>query len=151
MKKFCYVIGFFVCSFCFVSNVSIAQESPDGYNKNSVYPVNDAYKMYTKQVWRRVDMEEKRNLPFLPMPGCGEQMSRCSLVMLDLYLNVSWISRRLRTSTSLFWTHSAATLSPFICSQKKRYRPTGGIWARMEYWRIQSFSRCETRCTSTRN
>ena len=69
MKKFCYVIGLFVCATIFITTESVAQEDYNGLNEDSVYPVNDAYKMYKKIVWRRMDLEEKRNLPFFSRNG----------------------------------------------------------------------------------
>lgn len=69
MKKFCYVIGLFVCFALFNVELSNAQEKSDGYNKDSVYPVNEAYKMFKKTVWRRIDLEEKQNAPFFSRNG----------------------------------------------------------------------------------
>ena len=69
MKKFCYVIGLFVCFALFNIESSSAQEKSDGYNQNSVYPVNEAYKMFKKTVWRRIDLEEKQNAPFFSRNG----------------------------------------------------------------------------------
>jgi gliding motility associated protien GldN len=69
MKKCCYVIGLFVCISFLTINNTVAQEKSDGYNRDSVYPVNEAYKMYKRTVWRRMDMEEKRNMPFFSRNG----------------------------------------------------------------------------------
>lgn len=69
MKKFCYVIGLFVCFALFATESSRAQEKSDGYNKDSVRPVNEAYKMFKKTVWRRMDLEEKQNAPFFSRNG----------------------------------------------------------------------------------
>lgn len=69
MKKFCYVIGLFVCFALFNIESSSAQEKVGGYDKDSVYPVNEAYKMFKKTVWRRIDLEEKQNAPFFSRNG----------------------------------------------------------------------------------
>lgn len=64
-----------ICVLLFVSiivsvtpNDSLAQES-DGYNELSVYPVNDAYIMWKKTLWRQMDLKEKQNLPFFSQNG----------------------------------------------------------------------------------
>ena len=69
MKKICYVI--FVCgTFLLVgSNVAVSQEVDDGYNPDSVYPVHESYMMFKKTLWRRMDLEEKQNMPFFSRNG----------------------------------------------------------------------------------
>lgn len=69
MKKFCYVIGLFVCFVMVTTPTVVAQELADGYNKDSVRPVNEAYKMFKRTVWRRMDLEEKQNAPFFSRNG----------------------------------------------------------------------------------
>lgn len=68
MKNFCYVLGLFVLMISFANDVN-AQESDDGYNPDSVYPVNESYKMFKRIVWRRIDMNEKQNAPFFSRNG----------------------------------------------------------------------------------
>ncbi len=41
-----------------------AQEQTMAYNPNSVYPVHEENKLYSRQVWRRMDLKEKQNWPF---------------------------------------------------------------------------------------
>lgn len=69
MKKFCYVIC--LGAFLMVAgiDVSYAQEKASGYNPNSVYPVHNAYIMFKKTLWRRMDLEEKQNSPFFSRNG----------------------------------------------------------------------------------
>ncbi len=67
MKNLCYVLSLFVLlSF---SNEVFAQETPNGYNPDSVYPVHESYKMFKRVVWRRIDMKEKQNAPFFSRNG----------------------------------------------------------------------------------
>lgn len=65
MKKFCYVLSLL----SLLSVCAVAQESDSGYNPDSVYPVHESYKMYKRDIWRRVDLEEKQNLPFFARNG----------------------------------------------------------------------------------
>ena len=65
MKKICYVFGLL-----FILSASLmAQESSSGYNPNSVYPVHESYKMFKREVWRRIDLKEKQNAPFYSRNG----------------------------------------------------------------------------------
>ena len=52
----------------FLPSSSFSQES-DGYNELSVYPVNDAYIMWKKTLWRQMDLKEKQNQPFFSING----------------------------------------------------------------------------------
>lgn len=65
MNRISLLFGCMVILLC-VSYPSMvnAQESESGYNPNSVHPVHKSYKMYSKTIWRRIDLEEKQNLPF---------------------------------------------------------------------------------------
>ncbi len=68
MKKFGYVLSLIVL-LSGLSTSLVAQESSDGYNPDSVYPVHESYKMFKKVVWRRIDMNEKQNAPFFSRNG----------------------------------------------------------------------------------
>ena len=69
MKKFCYVSMLIAFMWIATFDVSYAQENNTGYNPNSVHPVNNAYIMYKKTLWRRMDLEEKQNAPFFSRNG----------------------------------------------------------------------------------
>lgn len=69
MKKFCYVLSLGVLLWLASLDVSYAQEKNSGYNPNSVYPVHNAYVMFKKTLWRRMDLEEKQNAPFFSRNG----------------------------------------------------------------------------------
>jgi len=62
MNKFGYVTVFLLLTIPFI-RVN-AQEEPLAYNPHSVYPVHEENKLYSRQVWRRMDLKEKQNWPF---------------------------------------------------------------------------------------
>lgn len=64
MNKISYVCGFLIVLFSLIFSEKIVAQEGSGYNPNSVYPVHKSYKMYSKTIWRRIDLEEKQNLPF---------------------------------------------------------------------------------------
>lgn len=64
MKKFSYVLCFVFFLFVIGLNDTYAQERDNGYDPNSVYPVHEAYLMYKRTLWRRMDLREKQNSPF---------------------------------------------------------------------------------------
>ncbi|MGK7392963.1 MAG: gliding motility protein GldN [Candidatus Cyclobacteriaceae bacterium M3_2C_046] len=64
MKKLVYVIILLGAFFLTDLSVALAQESPSGYNPNSIRPVHQDYMMYKRRVWRRMDLREKQNKPF---------------------------------------------------------------------------------------
>ncbi|WP_109833006.1 type IX secretion system ring subunit PorN/GldN [Reichenbachiella versicolor] len=65
MKKFCYVLSLLTI----LSVAAFAQEKAQGYNPDSVYPVHESYKMFKREVWRRIDLNEKQNAPFFSRNG----------------------------------------------------------------------------------
>jgi gliding motility associated protien GldN len=59
MKRFCYVvlIGLISCSVLFAQDSNVKPE------------VNEIYKMFSKTMWRRMDLEIKQNQPFFSKNG----------------------------------------------------------------------------------
>ena len=65
MKKLCYVISVLTFAFlCLLNTSSKAQESTNKRHKGSIQHVSDDYKLHVRLVWRRMDLEEKKNSPF---------------------------------------------------------------------------------------
>ena len=62
------VLSLFLFSSLFMISFSNAQEygmeSDDGYNANSVRPVNESHIMFQKSLWHRVLLNQKQNQPF---------------------------------------------------------------------------------------
>lgn len=54
------IVLFFVVAFY----PAVAQETDNGLNPNSVYPIHEDDVLYKKRVWRRMDLKEKQNKPF---------------------------------------------------------------------------------------
>ncbi|MCG8473960.1 MAG: gliding motility protein GldN [Cytophagales bacterium] len=48
-----------------LSGESFAQENSDTYNPNSVYPISKYDQLFKKRVWRKMDLREKINRPYL--------------------------------------------------------------------------------------
>jgi gliding motility associated protien GldN len=68
--KNCVILKF-VIVVLLIPSASLAQES--GYNQNSVKHIHDSDIMYKREVWRRMDMNEKQNLPFF---ASGNEISK---------------------------------------------------------------------------
>jgi hypothetical protein len=64
MKRLSLLVGFFALIFLLPENETQAQRRVNGFNPNSVLPIHTNDIMYEKRVWRRMDLEEKQNLPF---------------------------------------------------------------------------------------
>ncbi|UXP33759.1 gliding motility protein GldN [Reichenbachiella agarivorans] len=69
MKKICYVLSLIVIVVASSMRVSAQERAGNGYNSDALRPVHESYKMFKKTVWRRIDLEEKQNLPFFSRNG----------------------------------------------------------------------------------
>ncbi|MCC5919272.1 MAG: gliding motility protein GldN [Cyclobacteriaceae bacterium] len=58
------IVVILVACIIFLDNQLAAQETLPDRNPNSVYPIHRDDIMFTKKVWRRMDLEEKINHPF---------------------------------------------------------------------------------------
>jgi gliding motility associated protien GldN len=64
MNRLCYVIALCVCISLGIASTASAQEMASGFNPNSVHPVHESNILWQKTLWRRMDLNEKQNMPF---------------------------------------------------------------------------------------
>jgi gliding motility-associated GldN-like protein len=64
MKRLSLLVGLIIVIAAAPDYEVQAQRKVNGFNPNSVLPIHTNDIMYEKRVWRRMDLEEKQNLPF---------------------------------------------------------------------------------------
>jgi hypothetical protein len=95
MKKFVLFI-FGALLMVFVVPLKAQESANDGYNPNSVHPIHEDNIMFKKRVWRRMDLNEKQNIPFF---SSGNEITKhiiesAKAGIIPIYETDSLINRR---------------------------------------------------------